>query len=104
MTFSDYQRAALRTSRSEPHRERLLVQALGLNGEAGEVAELIKKWAWHGQELDHDTLKKEIGDCFWYLADLASACGINLDDVATANVEKLAIRYPNGFTADGGKR
>ncbi len=104
MTFSDYQRAAARTSRAEPHRERLLVQALGLNGEAGEVAELIKKWAWHGKELDPELLAKEIGDCLWYLADLASACCLNLDDIAQQNVEKLATRYPNGFTADGGTR
>jgi len=104
MTFSDYQRAALRTSRAEPHRERLLVQALGLNGEAGEVAELIKKWAWHGKELDHDKVKDELSDLLWYIADLASACCLNLDDIAMHNVEKLAKRYPNGFTADGGRR
>lgn len=104
MTFSDYQREALRTSIAEPHRERLLVQALGLNGEAGEVAELIKKWAWHGQPLDADKLSIEIGDCLWYLADLASACGLNLDNIAQQNVEKLATRYPNGFTGDGGIR
>lgn len=104
MTFSTYQQEALRTSQAEPHRERLLVQALGLNGEAGEVAEMMKKWAWHGKPLDVQLLKNELGDCLWYIADLASACGINLDEVAIANVEKLRTRYPSGFTADGGKR
>jgi len=104
MTFSDYQRSALRTSRSEPHRERMLVQALGLNGEAGEVAELIKKWAWHGKELAPDVMAKELGDCLWYLADLASACNLSLDTIAELNVSKLQQRYPDGFTADGGKR
>lgn len=104
MTFYDYQRAALRTSQAEPHRERLLVQALGLNGEAGEVAELIKKWAWHGKPLSPDVLGDELADCLWYISDLASAVGLNLDDVAARNIHKLALRYPNGFTADGGTR
>jgi len=104
MTFSDYQRAALRTSREHPARERLLVQALGLNGEAGEVAELIKKWAWHGKDLAPDVMAKELGDCLWYLSDLASACCLKLDDIARMNVEKLQQRYPDGFTADGGQR
>lgn len=104
MTFSDYQQAALRTSQAEPHRERLLVQALGLNGEAGEVADLIKKWAWHGKPLDSERIKDELGDCLWYLSDIASAFGLNLDDVAQHNIDKLMKRYPHGFTPDGGQR
>ena len=104
MTFSDFQRASLRTSQAEPHRERLLVQALGLNGEAGEIAELIKKWAWHGKPLDHEKIKDELSDLLWYVADLASACNLNLDEIAQHNVEKLQRRYPDGFTPDGGRR
>ena len=104
MTFSDYQQAALRTSQAEPHREWLLVQALGLASEAGEVASLMKKWAWHGKVLDPAQVKDELSDCLWYVADLASAMGLSLDDIAEHNVEKLHRRYPNGFTPDGGKR
>lgn len=104
MTFDDYQCDAARTSRADPHRERLAVQALGLAGEAGEVAQLIKKWLWHGQPLDPQRMADELGDVLWYVADLASACGLRLDDVARGNVEKLWRRYPDGFTADGGRR
>ncbi len=104
MTFSDFQKLSLRTSRSEPHRERLMVQSLGLAGEAGEVGQLVKKWAWHGKELDADKFKDELSDVLWYVSDLASALGINLDDIAMHNVEKLRKRYPEGFTPDGGVR
>lgn len=105
MTFADYQREALRTSSAPfPERERLLVQTLGLCGEAGEVAEMVKKHAWHGQPLDADVMADELGDVLWYLADLASALGVSLDDVAARNVAKLRRRYPDGFVVGGGVR
>lgn len=104
MTFDEFQIAAARTSRTEPRRERILVQALGLNGEAGEVADLVKKWAWHGKDLTPSAMCDELGDLLWYMADLASAMGLSFSDVARANVEKLHRRYPSGFTPDGGIR
>lgn len=104
MNFSEFQEAALRTSQSDPHRERMMVQALGLAGEAGEVGQLVKKWAWHGKPLDVEKMKDELSDVLWYVADLASALHLNLDEVASHNVEKLRKRYPNGFTPDGGIR
>lgn len=104
MTFADFQAAALRTSQAEPHRERLMVQALGLAGEAAEVGQIVKKWAWHGKPLDVEKIKDELSDCLWYLADLASAINLNLDDIARHNVDKLLARYPQGFTPDGGIR
>jgi NTP pyrophosphatase (non-canonical NTP hydrolase) len=104
MTFTQFQQAALRTSQAEPHRERLMVQALGLAGEAAEVGQLIKKWAWHGKPLDAEKIKDELSDTLWYIADLASALNLNLDEIAAHNVNKLLKRYPSGFTADGGQR
>lgn len=80
------------------------MQSLGLAGEAGEFANKIKKWAWHGSTLTPDAVADELGDVLWYVADLASAYGLTLDDVATGNVEKLWQRFPDGFTADGGRR
>jgi NTP pyrophosphatase (non-canonical NTP hydrolase) len=97
MTFDDFQQAALRTSRSEPHRERLLVQALGLAGEAAEVGQLVKKWAWHGRPLEVEAIKDELSDVLWYLSDLASAVGLSLDEIAQHNTRKLWERYPSGF-------
>lgn len=105
MTLSDFQRKAARTSSAPfPERERLLVQTLGLCGEAGEVADLVKKHAWHGAALDEQRIAEELGDVLWYIADLATALGLSLDAVASINVAKLRKRYPDGFVVGGGVR
>lgn len=105
MTFDDYQREAKRTSAAPwPERERLLVQTLGLCGEAGEVADLVKKDAWHGKPLTSVALADELGDVLWYLADIATARGLSLSAIAEGNIRKLQQRYPGGFTLGGGNR
>ena len=71
---------------------------MGVAGEAGEVADMIKKHLGHGHDLDRDKLIKELGDCLWYTATLAKLIGCTLSDVAQQNVEKLAKRYPGGFS------
>lgn len=104
MTFDAYQVAAARTAKAEPHLERVLVQTCGLSGEVGEIADMVKKWAWHGKELDPTRMADELGDVLWYVADLASACGLSLSAVAAGNVAKLERRYPSGFVVGGGVR
>lgn len=74
--------------------------AMGLAGEAGEVVDLLKKHLYHGHSLDRDKLTKELGDCLWYLAVLAHLNGVDLADVAAANVVKLRARYPDGFSEE----
>jgi NTP pyrophosphatase (non-canonical NTP hydrolase) len=76
----------------------VLIWALGLAGEAGEVCDLLKKVHGHGKPYEADKLKKELGDVLWYLANLADAHGFTLFDVAQTNVDKLRARYPEGFT------
>lgn len=71
---------------------------LGVAGEAGEVADYIKKVRFHDKTLDRDILIKEMGDVLWYLAALADELDISLSYVATQNILKLQKRYPNGFT------
>ncbi|WP_067840614.1 nucleoside triphosphate pyrophosphohydrolase family protein [Nocardia lijiangensis] len=78
-------------------REDILLGAIGLCGESGEVAELVKKHVFHGDQLDRTLLIGEMGDVLWYLAHLANALGVSLEDVAARNVEKLRRRYPDGF-------
>lgn len=78
--------------------------ALGLAGEAGEVIELVKKQAFTGQPFDQNRMAEELGDVLWYLAALAWSVGIDLDDVAKRNVQKLEKRYPAGFVLGGGNR
>lgn len=73
--------------------------ALGLNGEAGEVADIVKKYTYHGHDLDKEHLKEELGDTLWYISALATAIDVPLSEIATQNVEKLHKRYPEGFDA-----
>lgn len=91
--------------RGEPDAARALLKlqdihiwAHGLAGEAGEVCDLLKKVHGHGKPCDREALVKELGDVMWYLANLADAHGITLSEVAAANVEKLRVRYANGFS------
>ena len=99
MELDEYQRLALRTA---GHREStakvLTYTALGLTGESGEVAEIVKKTFYHGHPLDVDALRKELGDVLWYLAVMADGLGLSLDQIARENIEKLRARYPEGFS------
>jgi NTP pyrophosphatase (non-canonical NTP hydrolase) len=98
MTLDDYQKLAARTINPEQsHRDNLGNFALGLAGEAGETGDYIKKHLYHGHDLDPEVVKNELGDVLWYVAGLASAVGLSLDDVAQGNVSKLRRRYPDGF-------
>ena len=104
MTFDEYAVEAFRTNNRDGDREkRMMVMALGLAGEAGEVADLIKKAVGHGHELDLEKLKKELGDCLWYIAALSEFAGVTLADVAEANIEKLRKRYPDGFSHEASR-
>lgn len=76
----------------------LLMGALGLCGEAGESAEVVKKHIFHGIPLDKDKLIKELGDVRWYLEVLCMAVGTGLKEVERLNVDKLQKRYPEKFT------
>jgi NTP pyrophosphatase (non-canonical NTP hydrolase) len=75
-----------------------VIFALGVAGEAGEVADLIKKWTGHGHTLDLDKLEKELGDVLWYVTALAKANCLTLEGIAQKNLEKLRKRYPAGFS------
>ena len=77
--------------------------AMGLCGESGEVADLLKKHIFHGEDLDLDNLKKELGDVCWYIAQICNAAGLKLEDVMRGNIEKLKRRYPDGFSEEASK-
>lgn len=105
MTLNEYQSEALRTA-AHPNTAKapaLVIRALGLAGEAGEFADLVKKWAGHGHDLDHEKATKELGDVLWYVATVAEALGLPLEDVAAANVAKLRARYPDGFSVEASR-
>lgn len=98
-TLNDYQSMAHTTANKDLDADTALtVSALGLTGESGEVADLIKKWRGHGHTLDVDKLQKELGDVLWYVAETATLIGLSLKEVAETNLTKLAARYPSGFS------
>ena len=100
MTLDEYQQLAARTIGTRTHADQLSNMALGLAGEAGETADMLKKHLFHGKALDRDEVVRELGDVLWYVAGMATAIGISLDEVARRNVDKLRRRYPDGFSVE----
>ena len=100
MTLDDYQQLAARTMGPRTPERQLANAALGLAGEAGEVADMLKKHLFHDHPLDRDAVVKELGDCLWYVAGVATALGLSLDEIGARNIEKLRRRYPEGFSAE----
>jgi NTP pyrophosphatase (non-canonical NTP hydrolase) len=101
ITLKNYQQFANRTSGAGGDGERrLMVAALGLAGEAGEFANLVKKMTAHGHPLDTDALEDELGDILWYLAEAATSCGLDLGIIGENNIQKLQKRYPKGFSSE----
>lgn len=101
MDFDEYQRLSRRTMNTENQtaREQFLNASLGVAGEAGEVADLVKKAFFHQRGATVHKLALELGDVLFYLHWLADLAGYSLTDIAQMNVNKLAERYPNGFEA-----
>ena len=94
-----YQQVAKQTA-IYPREQAIIYPTLGLTGEAGEVANKVKKIIRDGTIENHESLiqeiSAEIGDCLWYISVLADDIGIKLSDIANANLEKLANRKEKG--------
>lgn len=100
MTLNEYQALAQRTSSARTPSDKIENGVLGLNGEAGEVADLLKKHRFQGHELDRDKMIDEAGDVLWYVAELSGGLGVSLEEVAQRNIVKLRARYPDGFDSE----
>ena len=93
----DYQLDALKYVPDYQHyMPNVLYAAIGMCGEAGEVSELIKKYAYHGYTIDTEHLARELGDVLWYVTYMAHLFGYPLGKIMVMNQEKLAKRYPDG--------
>lgn len=111
LTFDEYQKGAAETA-IYPNRGELLgiaYTALGANGEAGEVGEVVKKTIRDNNGVFDEERKKrlikEIGDVLWYLAETATQVGISLGDAAAANYDKLKDRQRrDALKGDGDDR
>lgn len=92
-----YQLDVLKYAPDYPHyMSNVLYAAIGMCGEAGEVSELIKKYAYHGHAIDTEHLARELGDVLWYVSYMAHLFGYPLGKIMAMNQEKLAKRYPAG--------
>jgi NTP pyrophosphatase (non-canonical NTP hydrolase) len=96
MDCDDYQRDAMLTARAKDAPDELMHLVLGLVGEAGEIAEKVKKLIRDENsdvnQLDRNDMSAEIGDVMWYCAVLADFLGLSLSEVARRNIDKLADR------------
>lgn len=98
MEINTYQAKALRTVNNDLTAIQQLENGLmGLNGEAGEALDILKKHLFQGHELDTAHIAKELGDVAWYLAVSAYAIGYDLETIMATNIAKLEARYPEGF-------
>lgn len=100
--FNSYQGLARRTRKNfDSVKDFQADVGLGLAGEAGEVADIIKKHLAGAKEVDLTHLKEELGDVLWYIAEACDCFNFTLEDVAKFNIEKLKKRHPNGFSGYG---
>lgn len=106
MNFREYQQQALETALYPQRGANFIYPTLGLAGEAGEVAEKVKKILRDkGGVVDAETraaLQKELGDVLWYVATLAAEFGLDLDDIAAENIRKLRSRKERGKLSGSG--
>ncbi len=102
LSFEEYSKQASTTAMYPNRLKNLEYPTLGLTGEAGEVANIVKKIQRDfGGEITVEIrakLKDELGDVLWYISACADELGLSLDEIAQFNIEKLAKRH-----ADSGK-
>lgn len=100
MEFNEYQKEARKTASYPDKDNNFIYPTLGLVGEAGEVAEKIKKVIRDDGGIISDQkkeeIKKELSDVLWYLSNLAYELNIDLNDIAQTNLDKLFSRLERG--------
>lgn len=105
MTLNEYQRMALETA-VYPKGYKVVYPALGMNGEAGEVADKVKKVIRDGgsfyDEEEREALAMEAGDVLWYCATMANDLGYTLEEIARKNYDKLHSRQLRGKIGGSG--
>jgi len=103
--LNEYQEACKRTSKkfASPETE-IATWGLGIAGEAGDVASCIKKTFAHKNDSVKDGIKENIGDMMWYAAMICNFFGWGLEDCLQGNVNKLKVRYPDGFSFGNAQR
>jgi len=107
MNFKEYQKAALTTKKPWGQKDLELADCgLGLTGEAGEVADILKKHISGSKLLDDERMEKlkyEIGDIMWYIAALCDALDFDMGELAVMNIDKLRKRHGGKFSGYGNR-
>jgi NTP pyrophosphatase (non-canonical NTP hydrolase) len=98
-TFLHYQESCKKYVQYPPT-FKVIYPLIGLCGETGEVAELVKKAIRKGSTWPIERLKEEMGDVLWYVASLANDLGLSLMDIAISNIDKLQKRLEEGTIKD----
>tara|TARA_A100001388_G_C28570768_1_gene404161 strand:- start:383 stop:712 length:330 start_codon:yes stop_codon:yes gene_type:complete len=106
MDFKTYQKKSRETAKYPNLGSNNIYPTLGLVGEAGEVAEKVKKVIRDKNGIfDEESklgIKKELGDVLWYISNLCTEFGFDLEDVASQNIEKLKLRASRGKIGGSG--
>lgn len=106
MDFNEYQKLSRKTAVYPNSGSNYIYPTLGLSGEAGEVAEKIKKVIRDEggviSEAKKKEIEKELGDVLWYVSQIASELNLSLDGVASLNIEKLYSRMERKVLAGSG--
>lgn len=106
MTLSDYQQNSKKTAIYPNVGSNFVYPTLGLAGEAGEVADKIKKIlrdkAGQINDADRQEIGKELGDVLWYVAQMATELNLSLDEVAQNNLTKLLSRLERNVLGGNG--
>lgn len=101
MTISEYQEFAAKGILKQTLEISPVVGfALGLAGEAGEVIDDVKKRIFHGRDIPISHTKEELGDVMWYVANLATVHGLDLQEIIDENVSKLKSRYESEYSKE----
>jgi len=117
MTPNEYQQLAQRTVMDDynqagkikqalyynPELSHVVIAALKLNSESGELADSLVKHLCYGQLLDRENILEECGDLLWYIALILEKLDYNMENCMKDNIEKLKIRYPEKFTEEHAK-
>jgi len=106
MLISEYQELSRRTATYPGAGDNIVYPTLGLAGEAGEVAEKVKKLLRDDDGVmsreRREALAGELGDVLWYVAQVATEAGLDLEEIAEGNLDKLLSRQRRGVLSGSG--